>query len=88
MATVAVATPTPTPTVTSTPQPTNDYLDDPATTSLALYTGGAGPSATGALVPKVPSTLPAEFADLEPFADWCLATEAERYAKAFAPDGR
>ena len=27
------------------------------------------------------STLPPEFADLEPFADWCLATEAERYAK-------
>ncbi|WP_067693631.1 hypothetical protein [Nocardia jejuensis] len=28
--------------------------------------------------------LPAEFADLEPFADWCLATEAERYAKRLA----
>ena len=27
------------------------------------------------------STLPPEFADLEPFTDWCLATEAERYAK-------
>ena len=28
------------------------------------------------------SLLPAEFADLEPFAaDWSLATEAERYAK-------
>jgi hypothetical protein len=25
--------------------------------------------------------LPPEFADLEPFADWCLRTEAERYAK-------
>jgi hypothetical protein len=25
--------------------------------------------------------LPAEFADLEPFADWSLQTEAERYAK-------
>ena len=25
--------------------------------------------------------LPPEFADLEPFADWCLPTEAERYAK-------
>ena len=26
--------------------------------------------------------LPAEFADLEPFAaDWCLASERERYAK-------
>ena len=29
-------------------------------------------------------TLPAEFADLEPFADWCLETEAERYAKRLA----
>jgi hypothetical protein len=29
--------------------------------------------------------LPAEFADLEPFAaDWCLATEPERYAKRLA----
>ncbi len=25
--------------------------------------------------------LPDEFADLEPFSDWCLRTEAERYAK-------
>ncbi|HZU49079.1 MAG TPA: hypothetical protein VFA16_17765 [Mycobacterium sp.] len=25
--------------------------------------------------------LPAEFADLEPFLDWALATEPERYAK-------
>ena len=25
--------------------------------------------------------LPAEFADLEPLADWSLETEAERYAK-------
>jgi hypothetical protein len=25
--------------------------------------------------------LPPEFADLEPFADWSLRTEAERYAK-------
>jgi hypothetical protein len=25
--------------------------------------------------------LPSEFADLEPFADWSLETEAERYAK-------
>ena len=30
------------------------------------------------------SALPAEFADLEPFASWCLATEAERYAKRLA----
>ena len=28
--------------------------------------------------------LPAEFADLEPFAAWSLATEAERYAKRLA----
>ena len=27
------------------------------------------------------STLPTDFADLEPFADWSLETEAERYAK-------
>jgi len=26
------------------------------------------------------NVLPPEFADLEPFADWSLATEAERYA--------
>jgi len=30
------------------------------------------------------STLPPEFADLEPFTAWCLATEAERYAKRLA----
>lgn len=28
--------------------------------------------------------LPPDFADLRPFADWCLATEAERYAKRLA----
>ncbi|MBL8776837.1 MAG: hypothetical protein JNK12_12930 [Acidimicrobiales bacterium] len=28
--------------------------------------------------------LPAEFADLEPFADWCLPTEDERYDKRIA----
>jgi hypothetical protein len=28
--------------------------------------------------------LPAPFADLEPFAEWCLETEAERYAKRLA----
>ena len=27
------------------------------------------------------SVLPADFADLEPFVDWSLETEAERYAK-------
>jgi hypothetical protein len=32
----------------------------------------------------MPTTFPAAFADLEPFADWCLATEAERYAKRLA----
>lgn len=25
--------------------------------------------------------LPTEFADLEPFTDWCLAAEADRYTK-------
>ena len=29
-------------------------------------------------------TLPADFADLEPFADWALETEGERYAKRLA----
>lgn len=28
--------------------------------------------------------LPAEFADLQPYADWDLATEPERYAKRLA----
>ncbi|ORB29630.1 hypothetical protein [Mycolicibacterium parafortuitum] len=28
--------------------------------------------------------LPTEFADLERFADWCLATEPDRYAKRLA----
>ncbi len=28
--------------------------------------------------------LPDEFADLEKFSDWCLATEPERYAKRLA----
>ncbi|RSN57919.1 MULTISPECIES: hypothetical protein [Actinomadura] len=28
--------------------------------------------------------LPAEFADLEPYAGWALATEPERYAKRLA----
>jgi hypothetical protein len=30
------------------------------------------------------TSLPTDFADLEPFADWCLETEAERYAKRLA----
>ena len=30
------------------------------------------------------SVLPPEFADLEPYADWALRTEAERYAKRLA----
>ena len=30
------------------------------------------------------TTLPTEFADLEPYADWALATEPERYAKRLA----
>ena len=28
--------------------------------------------------------LPTAFSDLEPFTDWCLETEAERYAKRLA----
>jgi hypothetical protein len=28
--------------------------------------------------------LPSAFADLSPFEDWCLETEAERYAKRLA----
>ena len=31
-------------------------------------------------LPAMP-TLPPTFADLEAYADWCLETEAERYAK-------
>jgi hypothetical protein len=30
------------------------------------------------------SVLPADFADLEPYADWCLELERERYAKRLA----
>ena len=30
------------------------------------------------------TVLPTDFADLEPFADWALETEAERYAKRLA----
>jgi hypothetical protein len=30
------------------------------------------------------SILPAEFADLEPFAEWSVETEGERYAKRLA----
>ena len=30
------------------------------------------------------ATFPAEFADLEPFADWALPSEADRYAKRLA----
>jgi hypothetical protein len=30
------------------------------------------------------STLPAEFADLEPYADWAIATERARYDKRVA----
>lgn len=29
----------------------------------------------------MPRTLPEEFADLEPFADWAIPTERARYAK-------
>jgi hypothetical protein len=30
------------------------------------------------------TSLPPDFADLEPFSEWCLATEAARYAKRLA----
>ena len=30
------------------------------------------------------ATLPADFADLEPFADWALPSEGDRYAKRIA----
>jgi hypothetical protein len=30
------------------------------------------------------SALPAEFSDLEPYADWALPTERDRYAKRLA----
>ena len=36
-----------------------------------------------ATIPAEP-VLPAEFADLEPYADWCLEFEHERYAKRLA----
>jgi hypothetical protein len=32
----------------------------------------------------MPGLLPTEFADLEPFNEWCLPTEPERYAKRLA----
>ena len=32
----------------------------------------------------MPDRLPSDFADLEPFADWALPTERERYAKRLA----
>jgi hypothetical protein len=34
--------------------------------------------------PAETKTLPAEFADLQRFSDWILATEPERYAKRLA----
>lgn len=34
--------------------------------------------------PAETTSLPAEFADLERFSDWILATEPERYAKRLA----
>jgi hypothetical protein len=32
----------------------------------------------------MPSTLPSDFADLEPFADWAIPTEKARYDKRVA----
>ncbi|MBX7433263.1 hypothetical protein JDV09_14250 [Mycobacterium sp. Y57] len=34
------------------------------------------------------SMLPPEFADLEPYSDWCLGSEPERYAKRLASSMR
>lgn len=34
----------------------------------------------------MPSKLPSEFADLEPFSEWCLGSEPERYAKRLGSD--
>jgi hypothetical protein len=34
--------------------------------------------------PGAAAVLPEPFADLEPYAGWCLATEGERYAKRLA----
>jgi hypothetical protein len=34
--------------------------------------------------PPAPPTLPADFADLEAYADWALPTERERYGKRLA----
>jgi len=34
--------------------------------------------------PSIPPKLPAEFADLEQFSDWCLGSEGERYSKRLA----
>ena len=38
----------------------------------------------GGSVIAVSPMLPSEFADLERFSDWCLASEPERYAKRLA----
>src|SRR5207249_4569104 len=45
----------------------------------------AGPD-LGRILTKEPPmpTLPADFADLEPFADWAIPTERARYAKRLA----
>ena len=32
----------------------------------------------------VSAVLPTEFADLEPYSEWCLSTERQRYAKRLA----
>jgi hypothetical protein len=35
-------------------------------------------------MPTAPLSLPTEFADLDPFANWALPSERERYAKRLA----
>jgi hypothetical protein len=43
--------------------------------------GGRLSAQDGGSVSTVTSLLPPEFADLESFSAWCLASEPERYAK-------
>ena len=46
--------------------------------------GGRVSAQDGGGVNAVTALLPPEFADLEQFSDWCLASEPERYAKRLA----
>lgn len=46
--------------------------------------GGRLPAQDGKGVRAMTAMLPSEFADLQRFSDWCLASEPERYAKRLA----